>query len=482
MTTNVKLQKIYESVQYKELVDRIRFLIVAVLTFVVLTNIVVPGINLEVWRDFIKTQGSLFTLFGIFTGGALYNFSIISLGIIPYIDAAIIMQLLIAGVPKLKSLQKDYGEEGRRKINFYTKWLAIAIATLQAFFATSALKKTNPAIFADNSPLGFMVVVISLIAGSAFIMWLADQINEKGIGNGSSIIIFISILFRLPSYIIETFNLGGSLLNSTIIIGVQILFFLFFVAIVSFLTLSIRKIPIMLTQRIVAGNKVVQQKSTFLPLPLIAAGVLPIIFAVALLYFPITILQALGINQETFSTNPVLKFIYQTIVPPNLVIPTELRPEILKTFLITLGWNIWHSIVYASLIIAFSYFYTFIVINVDDLTDYLNKSGAVIRGIKPGQSTKNFLENTLYKLAFIGGLALSMITILPPYLMYIINFIISKITGIQELSLGGLVGMYISGSSMLIIVGVVLDLLKQMNAYLVAVNPREVFKVKTRYQ
>ncbi|MCX7759158.1 MAG: hypothetical protein N2169_06100, partial [bacterium] len=301
-----------------------------------------------------------------------------------------------------------------------------------------------------------------------------------GIGNGSSIIIFISILFRLPSYIIETFNLGGSPINSGIIIGIQIVFFVFFIAVVSFLSLSIRKIPIMLTQRVVAGNKVVQQKSTFLPLPLIAAGVLPIIFAVALLYFPITILQAVGINQETFSINPVLKFIYQTIVPPNLVIPNEWNMEILKTFFITFAWNLWHSIIYATLIIAFSYFYTFIVINVDDLTEYLNKSGAVIRGIKPGQSTKNFLENTLYKLAFIGGLALSLITILPPYLMYIINFVVSRITGIQELSLGGLVGMYISGSSMLIIVGVVLDLLKQMNAYLVAVNPREVFKGKTK--
>ncbi len=478
MTTDVKLQKIYESVQYKELIDRIRFLIIAVATFVLLTNIAIPGINLEVWREFIRSQGSLFTFFGIFTGGALYNFSVISLGIIPYIDAAIIMQLLIAGIPQLKSLQKDFGEEGRRKINFYTKWLAIVIATLQSFFATSALKKANPAIFADNSTLGFLIVVISLIAGSVFVMWLADQINEKGIGNGSSILIFVSILFRLPSYILESFNVGGNIINNVIIIGVQILFFLLFIAFVSFLSLSIRKIPIMLTQRVVAGNKVVQQKSTFLPLPIIAAGVLPIIFAVALFYFPITIMQAFGVNQETFATNPILKFIYQTIVPPHLVIPTDFKKEILTSFLSTLGWNIWHSLIYGALIIAFTYFYTFIVINVDDLTEYLNKSGAVIRGIKPGQSTKNFLENTLYRLSFIGGVALALITILPPYLMYIINFIISKITGIQELSMGGLVGMYISGSSMLIIVGVVLDLLKQMNAYLIAVNPREVFKTK----
>lgn len=480
MAVNVKLEKIYESVQYKELINRIRFLIVAVSTFVLLTTIVIPGINLEVWREFIRNKGSLFTLFGIFTGGALYNFSVISLGIIPYIDAAIIMQLLIAAFPQLKSLQKDYGEEGRKKINFYTKWLAILIATIQSVFIVTTLQRVNPAIFYDNSIIGILTVIISLVAGSIFIMWLADQINEKGIGNGSSILIFISILFRLPSYIFETFNLQENLINSIIIILVQIGFFIFFIAVVSFLSLSVRKIPIMLTQRVIAGNKIIQQKSTFLPLPIISAGVLPIIFAVALLYFPITILQSFGVNQETFTTNPLLKLIYQTIVPPHLVIPNEFSPEILKTFFYTLAWNLWHSVVYASLIIAFSYFYTFIVINVDDLTDYLNKSGAVIRGIKPGQSTKNFLENTLYKLAFIGGLALSLITILPPYLMYIINFILSKITGIQELSLSGLVGMYISGSSMLIIVGVVLDLLKQMNAYLIAVNPREVFKIKPK--
>jgi len=472
---NLKLQKIYESVQYKELINRIRFLIIAVSTFVLMTNIVVPGINLEVWREFIRTQGNLFTFFGIFTGGALYNFSIISLGIIPYIDAAIIMQLLIAGIPQLKNLQKDYGEEGRKKINFYTKWLAIVIAILQSSFAISTIKKANPSIFYDNSLLSTLVIICSITAGSIFLMWLADQINEKGIGNGSSIIIFISILFRLPSYILETFNISGNILNNLIILATQVLFFLSFVAIVSFLSLSIRKIPIMLTQRIIAGNKVVQQKSTFLPLPLISAGVLPIIFAVALLYFPITILNSLGINQETISSNIIIKFVYQTIVPPHLVIPSDATT--IPLFLTTLLWNIWHSIIYASLIIAFTYFYTFIVINIDDLTDYLNKSGAVIRGIKPGQSTKNFLENTLYKLAFIGGVALSLITILPPYLMYIINFILSKLTGIQELSIGGLVGMYISGSSMLIIVGVVLDLLKQMNAYLIAVNPREVFKV-----
>ena len=472
-----KLNKIYESVQYKQLINRIRFVLISILVFVISTNITVPGVNLEVWRQFISTGGTLFSFFGLFTGGALNNFAITSLGIIPYIDAAIIMQLLIAGFPQLAALQKEYGEDGRRKINFYTKWLAIVIAILQATFATFTLNKINPGIFYDNSLINLLVVIASLVGGSTFLMYLADQINEKGIGNGSSILIFSSILFRLPRFILNSVNLAGStLLNNIIIIGVQILFFVIFVAVVTFLSLSLRKVSIMITQRVIGGNKVVQQRSTFLPLPLLAAGVLPIIFAVALLYFPITILQAFKIDETIISSNYLLNFVYRTIVPPSLVIPSDFSFANLQVFFGTLGWNLWHSIVYATLIIMFTYFYTFIVINVDDLSDYLNKSGAVILGIKPGQDTKAFLEQTLYKLAFISGLALAFITIAPPYVMYIINWILSKITGLQELSLMGLVGYYISGSSMLIIVGVVLDIIKQMNAFLVAANPRELFK------
>jgi preprotein translocase subunit SecY len=472
-----KLNKIYESVQYKQLISRIQFVLFAIFLFVLSTNITVPGINLEVWRQFISAGGNLFAFFGLFTGGALNNFAITSLGIIPYIDAAIIMQLLIAGFPQLAALQKEYGEEGRRKINFYTKWLAIVIAILQATFATLSLYRINPGIFYDNSLLGLLVVIASLVGGSMFLMYLADQINEKGIGNGSSILIFSSILFRLPRFIIDSIsNIGSNLLNSILVIGFQVGFFVLFVAVVAFLSLSIRKISIMITQRVFGGNLLAQQRNTFLPLPLLSAGVLPIIFAVALLYFPITILQALKIDETIISSNIFLNFIYKTIVPPNLVIPSDFSLGNLQVFFNTLVWNLWHSIVYAALIMIFTYFYTFIIINVDDLSDYLNKSGAVILGIKPGQYTKVFLEQTLYKLAFISGLALAFITIAPPYLMYIINWILSKITGIQEISLMGLIGYYISGSSMLIIVGVVLDVLKQMNAFLVAANPREIFK------
>ncbi|MGC8733892.1 MAG: preprotein translocase subunit SecY [bacterium] len=472
-----KLNKIYESVQYKQLISRIQFVLFVIFLFVISTNITVPGINLEVWRQFISGSGNLFAFFGLFTGGALNNFAITSLGIIPYIDAAIIMQLLIAGFPQLAALQKEYGEEGRKKINFYTKWLAIVIAILQATFATTTLYKINPAIFHDKSLSGLFIVIVSLVGGSIFLMYLADQINEKGIGNGSSILIFSSILFRLPRFIINSVvSIGSNLLNNFLVIGIQIIFFIFFVAIVAFLSLSIRKISIMITQRVFGGNKVVQQRSTFLPLPLLSAGVLPIIFAVALLYFPITVLQAFKINETIISNNILLSFIYKTIVPSSLVIPSDFNLNNLQIFFNSLFWNLWHSIIYATLIIIFTYFYTFIIINVDDLSDYLNKSGAVILGIKPGQDTKKFLEQTLYRLAFISGLALSFITISPPYFMYIINWILSKITGVQELSLMGLVGYYISGSSMLIIVGVVLDILKQMNAFLVAANPRELFK------
>lgn len=472
-----KLNKIYESVQYKQLISRIQFVLFVIFLFVISTNITVPGINLEVWRQFISGSGNLFTFFGLFTGGALNNFAITSLGIIPYIDAAIIMQLLIAAFPQLAALQKEYGEEGRKKINFYTKWLAIVIAILQATLATITLYKINPTIFNDKSLLGLIVVISSLVGGSIFLMYLADQINEKGIGNGSSILIFSSILFRLPRFIIDSVvSIGSNLLNNFLVISVQIIFFIFFVAIVAFLSLSIRKISIMITQRVFGGNKVVQQRSTFLPLPLLSAGVLPIIFAVALLYFPITILQTFKTDETIISDNILLSFIYKTIVPPSLVIPSDFSFNNLQIFFNSLHWNLWHSIIYATLIMVFTYFYTFIIINIDDLSDYLNKSGAVILGIKPGQDTKKFLEQTLYKLAFISGLALAFITISPPYIMYIVNWILSKITGLQELSLMGLVGYYISGSSMLIIVGVVLDILKQMNAFLVAANPRELFK------
>ncbi len=420
--------------KYQELVKRIRFLLIAIIVFVFSTHLTVPGVNLEAWQTFLK-QGELFAFFGLLTGGALQNFAVTAMGITPYINASIIMQLLTPAIPYLEELQKEGGEEGRRQIAYYTRWLTIALCVMQSTILVMGLARFR-GVFKINHPLYYLMVILTLTAGTLFLMWLGEQITDKGIGNGVSILIFLSILLRFPIYLINTFKIyQSSPLQLVIKLGLLLLMFGIMVAMVVVITLAYRKIPINFAQR-TFGRRTMAARSSFLPIAVNNAGVLSIIFAISVLYFPGTLLRFLP---ENMKTNPwVVKLSYHLF---NFHSPV-------------------HNILYAILIILFTYFYTYIVINVDDLADYLKKSGGTIPGIPPGEPTKRALQRILDRLTLIAGLALALIAILPPFVFEFLN-----------------VGsFYLSSTSLLIIVGVIIDTMRQMHAYMLATTPRGLIK------
>ncbi len=424
------LSMLLASTKYTELVKRIKFLFIATAVFVFSTHLTVPGVNLDAWREFLRS-GELFAFFGLLTGGALQNFAVTAMGITPYINAAIIMQLLTPAIPYLEELQKEGGEEGRRQLAYYTRWLTIALCIMQSTILVIGLARLR-GVFRIDHPLYYLIVILSLTAGTMFLMWLGEQITDKGIGNGVSILIFLSILLRFPRYIANQFKIYQySPLQLTVKFGLLVLLFAIMVAMVVILTLAYRKIPINFAQR-TFGRRLMSARSSFLPIAVNNAGVLSIIFAISVLYFPATLLRFLP--EDIRSTPWVASLTYHIF---NYHSPV-------------------HNLLYALLIILFTYFYTYIVINVDDLADYLKKSGGSIPGVPPGNPTKIRLQRILDRLTFIAGVGLAVIAILPPFIF----------------ELADIRGFYISSTSLLIIVGVVIDTLRQMHAYMLATTPR----------
>lgn len=420
--------------KYRELWNRIKFLLFAIAIFVFSTHLTVPGVDVETWRTFLR-QGKIFSFFGLLTGGALQNFAVTAMGITPYINASIIMQLLTAAIPQLEELQKEGGEEGRRQIAFYTRWLTIALCLMQATILVLGLAKLK-GIFTIDHPLYYLTVILALTAGTLFLLWLAEEISDKGIGNGVSILIFLSILLRLPQYMINLFQLHLASPWELTVKLVQIFLVVFvLVALVVYLTLGYRRVPVNFAQR-AFGKGVIAARSSFLPIAVNNAGVLSIIFAISVLYFPSVLLN---------------------ILPPDI----KNHPLVISlSYHLFSSSSVIHNLLYALLIIFFTYFYTYIVINVDDLADYLKKSGGTIPGIPPGEPTKRKLQQILDRLTFIAGIGLAVIAILPTHLF----------------SLVGVTAFYLGSTSILIIVGVVLDTLKQMQAYMLASAPRGLIK------
>ena len=413
--------------QLKELRQRLFFVLVALFVYRIATHIPVPGINpIALAELFNQQRGTILDMFNMFSGGALQRFSVVALGIMPYISSSIIMQLLSVVDPKLKQLKKE-GESGRRKITQYTRYGTVFLATFQAFGVAIALEgqqASGQAVVIDPG-VGFRVVAITtLVTGTMFLVWLGEQITERGVGNGISLIIFAGIVAGLPSAI------GGTLeLSRTGEMHLLAVFALFAVAIavtgfVVFVERGQRRITVNYAKRQV-GRKMYGGQSSHLPLKLNMAGVIPPIFASSLILFPATIA---GWFSQTEGMNWLKDF------------ATTLSP----------GQPI-YVMCYAAGIIFFCFFYTAMVFDPRETADNLKKSGAFIPGMRPGEQTANYLDKVLTKLTLAGAIYITCVCLLPEFLIVKFN-----------------VPFYFGGTSLLIIVVVVMDFMSQIQSHLMS--------------
>ena len=406
-----------------ELKRRIFFTFGLLAIYRVGAHIPTPGIDGVALAEFFKqAQGTLLGFFDMFAGGALLKMTVFALGIMPYISASIIIQLLTVVIPHLERLSKE-GEAGRRKIIRYTRYGTVGLAAFQSFGISVGLEQmTSPggAAIVIAPGWGFRAMtVISLTAGTAFIMWLGEQITERGIGNGISLIIFAGIVARMPIAIMQTFTLLRTGELSAFLMVFVIVLMIAVVAFIIFMERGQRRIPVQYAKRVV-GRKMYGGQSTHLPLKVNTSGVIPPIFASSILMFPATI--------AGFIKHPVMEAVANTFAPGRAL----------------------YTVLYVALIIFFCYFYTAIQFNPVDVADNLKKYGGYIPGIRPGRKTADYLDKVLSRITFGGALYLSLVCVLPEILYRIFN-----------------VPFYFGGTGLLIVVGVALDTVTQVETHLV---------------
>jgi preprotein translocase subunit SecY len=409
--------------KYGDLKRRLLFLLGALVVYRIGTHIPVPGINASVLDELFRSQqGGILGLFNVFSGGALSRFSIFALGIMPYISASIIMQLCTVVVPSLEALKKE-GEAGRRKITQYTRYATLGLAFFQALAISAALEAQAGLVIAP----GFTFRVISavtLVTGTMFLMWLGEQITERGLGNGISLIIFAGIAAGLPNAVgltLEQARTGAY--SILLVLGIAALVVVV-TGFVVFVERAVRKILVNYAKRQV-GNKVYQGQSSFLPLKLNMSGVIPPIFASSIILFPATIAQWFGSGENTIW----LRDIAATLAPGQPI----------------------HEILYAAAIIFFCFFYTALQYNPKETAENLKKSGAFIPGYRPGDQTAKYLEKITLRLTLLGSLYLVIVCFIPNFLIAWKN-----------------VPFYFGGTSLLIIVVVTMDFMTQVQAYLMS--------------
>lgn len=384
-------------------------------------HIPIPGVDTYALGEFFRTQGAnLFGMFNMFSGGALQNFSVFALGIMPYISASIISQLLTVVVPHLEMLSKE-GEAGRKKITQYTRYGTVVLAIIQGVMIANTLEKSQFAgvnLVLTGGWTWKVMTVISLAAGTAFVMWLGEQITEKGVGNGISLVIFSGIVAGLPGVITNTYSQYTS--QQMDLFRILLICFVCVVVIagVVFMEQGARQIPVQYAKRQV-GRKIYGGQASHLPIRVNTAGVIPPIFASSLLQFPVTI---------------------------GAMAPQSFMAEFINIAFNPGGWL--YNAVYVSLIIFFAYFYTSITFKADDVAENLKKHGGFIPGIRPGARTADYLHKVLNRLTLVGGVYLSAICVFPTILAGKLD-----------------VQFYFGGTSLLIVVGVALETFRQIDAH-----------------
>jgi len=399
-----------------ELRNKILFTLAMIFIFRLGTHVPVPGVDVAKFQALIG-QGMLFGFFDVISGGAFKSFSVFAMSIVPYINASIIMQLLTVVIPHLEKLAKE-GDEGRKKISQYTRYFTVILAFLQAV-GMSAVMGRSGTLHNPGYP-SYIVIIITLTAGTALLMWVGEQITEHGIGNGISLLIFAGIVSRLPSGISNLFmQLQAGTINVLSLLILVVIGALVVAAVVA-VQEGQRRIPVQYAKRVV-GRRVYGGQTTHLPLKVNQAGVIPVIFASSLLMFPAQIAQ-------WFKGSAVADFFTQYF-----------------------GWGTApYTIAYALLIIGFTYFYTAVIMNPVDVADNIKKYGGFIPGIRPGRPTADYITRVMNKITLAGAVFLALIAILP-------NFVLLA-TRIPNI--------YFGGTALLIVVGVALDTMKQIESQL----------------
>jgi len=380
------------------------------------SHIPVPGVDVARLQSIFSQQGNVFGFIDLFVGGALSRFALFALGVFPYITASIIFSLLEVVFPRLKEIHREEGEVGRRRIGQYTLYLSVFLAVIQAAGQTILIR--NLGALPDARPLVFGEVVTTLVAGTMVLTWMGSIMTEYGIGNGVSLLIFGGIVARLPNQLKQTIALARVGESSVLFALFDITMILASIVLVIFVTQAVRKVPIQYAKRIV-GRRMVGGQTTHLPIRIASAGVIPIIFAISVLQFPQTVAQ--------FSAWPWLQRIGNALSINN-----------------ALG-----AALYFILIIVFTYFYTAVSFDPDDVSDNIKKYGGFIPGIRPGRPTTEFLTRILERLTLVGAIFLGLIAVGP--------IALGRFTG--QLTL------YLAGTSLLIVVGVALETMKQIEAY-----------------
>jgi len=408
--------------KFTELRQRILFVLFALIVYRIGTYIPVPGINPTALASFFEQQsGTIIDLFNMFSGGALERLSILALGIMPYISASIIIQLMSAVIPTLKELKKE-GEQGRRKIMQYTRYGTLLLATTQAGGVSVALQSQGIALFTGYNFV--FSTIVTLVTGTMFLMWLGEQISERGIGNGISIIIFTSIVAGLPTAFGGTLELASTGELSSALVAFLLILVLAVTGFVVFIERGQRRITVNYAKR-QQGRRMYAAQSTHLPFKLNMAGVIPPIFASSIILFPASLGQWAG----TAEGMTWLRDLSTTIAPGQPL----------------------YVVFYAIAIIFFCFFYTALVYDSRETADNLKRSGAFIPGIRPGEQTANYIDSVMTRLTAVGAIYIVLVCLLPEFLIIGLN-----------------VPFYFGGTSLLIIVVVVMDFMSQMQAHVMS--------------
>jgi preprotein translocase subunit SecY len=405
-----------------ELKKRILFTLAMLAVYRIGAHIPTPGINGAALAEFFaSTQGTILGFFDMFSGGALSRLTIFALGIMPYISASIILQLLTIVWPYLEKLKKE-GEQGQKKITQYTRYGTVLLSIVQSTgisIGLEAMRSPTGALIVPEPGLSFrLMTILTLTAGTSFIMWLGEQISERGIGNGISLIIFAGIVAGTPAAIINSFRLLGTGELQPFVMILLLLFMVFVVGVIVFFESGQRKIPIQYAKRIV-GRKMYGGQSTHLPLKVNTSGVIPPIFASSIIMFPATIAQ--------FIDHPWMTTISANLTPATLI----------------------YSLVFIGAVFFFCFFYTAIIFNPVDVADNMKKHGGFVPGIRPGGRTSEYIDKILSRITFCGAIYLSLICVLPDYLIRYMN-----------------IPFYFGGTSLLIVVGVSMDTMQQIESHL----------------
>ena len=414
------LSQLKQAWKLKDVRRKILYTLMMIVVFRIGATIPVPGVNTDIIKDMVGGN-SLLSLYNMFTGGAFSNFTLFALGIGPSITASIIIQLLTIGFESLEELQKS-GEEGKKKINKYTKYIALALAFVQGTAITLGIIKGSGALI-SNSVFFIVTVILTLVSASMMLMWIGDKITEKGLGNGGSVIIFIGIISGIPKDVIATVSKiqsGDIQIWAAVLLVVVILIT---IAAVTYIQEATRKIPVQYAKRVV-GRKMYGGQSSHIPMKVNQSGVIPVIFASSLLAFPQTIAIFMGADAQSF-----VQIYLSPVSSPGVWIYRSL--EVL-------------------LIVFFSYFYTTVSFNTEDIANNMKNNGGFVPGIRPGQPTIDYLNRILSRLTLAGALFLASIVMVSAIIMFFMKLNISLV-----------------GTSLLIVVGVALELKRQLESNLV---------------